>query len=55
MAHAKQKPETNRAMKDWFTVDKEGLAKVLGRRDKAFAVMELVQNAWTPKALPKLK
>ncbi len=33
-------------MKDWFTVDKEGLAKVLGRRDKAFAVMELIQNAW---------
>lgn len=33
-------------MKDWFTVDKEGLAKVLGRRDKAFALMELIQNAW---------
>lgn len=33
-------------MKDWFTVDKEGLAKVLGRRDKTFAVMELIQNAW---------
>lgn len=33
-------------MKDWFTVDKEGLSKVLGRRDKSFAVMELIQNAW---------
>jgi hypothetical protein len=33
-------------MKDWFTVDKEGLARVLGRRDKTFAVMELIQNAW---------
>lgn len=33
-------------MKEWFTVDKEGLARVLGRRDKAFAVMELIQNAW---------
>jgi len=33
-------------MRDWFTVDKEGLAKVLGRRGKAFAVLELIQNAW---------
>ena len=33
-------------MKDWFTVDKDGLAKVLGRRGKAFALLELIQNAW---------
>ena len=33
-------------MSDWFTVDKDGLAKVLGRRGKAFAVLELIQNAW---------
>ena len=33
-------------MRDWFTVDKDGLAKVLGRRGKAFAVLELIQNAW---------
>jgi hypothetical protein len=33
-------------MKSWFSVDKEGLAKILARRGKAFAVMELIQNAW---------
>jgi len=33
-------------MRDWFTVDKDGLAKVLGRRGKAFAMLELIQNAW---------
>ena len=33
-------------MRDWFTVDKDGLAKVLGRRGKAFAALELIQNAW---------
>lgn len=31
---------------DWFNVDKEGLAKILERRGRAFAVLELVQNAW---------
>jgi len=29
-----------------FEVDKEGLAKILERRGKEFAVTELVQNAW---------
>lgn len=38
-------------MKDWFTVDKEGLARVLGRRDKTFAVMELIQNAWDAESV----
>lgn len=33
-------------MREWFTVDKDGLAKVLGRRGKAFAMLELIQNAW---------
>ncbi|MBE0541683.1 MAG: hypothetical protein IH623_09895 [Verrucomicrobia bacterium] len=42
-------------MKDWFTVDKEGLAKVLGRRDKAFAVMELVQNAWDAEGASRVE
>lgn len=45
-ASANQKSQSRQRMKDWFTVDKEGLAKVLGRRDKTFAVMELIQNAW---------
>ncbi len=32
---------------EWFSVDKEGLAKILERRGgKLFAVYELIQNAW---------
>ena len=31
---------------DWFTVDKRGLAAQLERKGKAFAVFELIQNAW---------
>ena len=30
----------------WFNVDKSGLAAILERRGKAFALFELVQNAW---------
>lgn len=30
----------------WFEVDKEGLAKLVERRGKAFVVHELLQNAW---------
>lgn len=30
----------------WFEVDKQGLARILERRGKAFAVLELLQNAW---------
>lgn len=30
----------------WFGVDKEGLAKLIEKRGKAFALYELVQNAW---------
>ena len=31
---------------DWFAVDKEGLAALLERKGKAFAILELIQNAW---------
>lgn len=31
---------------DWFSVDKEGLAKLLDKRGKKFAVAELLANAW---------
>jgi hypothetical protein len=31
---------------NWFEVDKDGLAKILERRGKAFALAELVSNAW---------
>lgn len=34
----------------WFEVDKEGLAKLLERRDKSFVLFELVQNAWDTNA-----
>lgn len=30
----------------WFEVDKAGLAQLLAKRGRAFAVAELVQNAW---------
>jgi hypothetical protein len=35
------------AKNEWFTVDKEGLAKLLERRGgKSFVVFELIQNGW---------
>lgn len=30
----------------WFEVDKQGLAKLLEQRGKAFALFELIQNSW---------
>lgn len=33
-------------MKDWFSVDKLGLAKILERKGKEFVLLELIQNAW---------
>ena len=30
----------------WFEVDKRGLAALLERRGRFFAILELVQNAW---------
>jgi hypothetical protein len=35
---------------EWFTVDKEGLAQLLARRGKVFALYELIQNAWDTNA-----
>jgi hypothetical protein len=29
-----------------FVVDKKGLAKLLERKGKSFAIVELIQNAW---------
>lgn len=43
---------------DWFTVDKAGLAAQLEKRGKAFAVFELIANAWdsgTPRVDVSLK
>lgn len=33
-------------MSNWFTVDKGGLAAILERRGKVFALFELIQNSW---------
>lgn len=33
-------------MTAWFEIDKDGLASILERRGKAFALAELVSNAW---------
>lgn len=35
---------------NWFDVDKEGLAKLLEGRSRAFVIYELVQNAWDTSA-----
>jgi len=37
-------------MKNWFEVDREGLAKLLERRGKSFVLHELIQNAWDTAA-----
>lgn len=37
------------ATKDWFRVDKEGLAKLMERRGKQFVLYELLSNAWDTK------
>src|SRR2546429_2681653 len=33
-------------MNNWFEVDKQGLARILERKGKEFALFELIQNAW---------
>ena len=33
-------------MKEWFKVDTKGLAKILERKGKEFALFELIQNAF---------
>lgn len=32
--------------KNWFEIDKHGLAQILARKGKEFAVFELIQNCW---------
>jgi hypothetical protein len=36
----------NKTTKQWFDIDRAGLAKILQRKGVEFAVFELVQNAW---------
>src|SRR6266481_1125108 len=42
-AKQSEHPERNQ---QWFVVDKEGLRKTLSRKGKAFAIYELLQNAY---------
>ena len=41
-------------MRNWFEVDKLGLAQLLERKDKEFALFELVQNAWDEPGVTKV-
>src|SRR5213594_1400408 len=41
-------------MKNWFEVDKQGLAKILERRGKEFALFELIQNGWDEPGVTKV-
>jgi hypothetical protein len=41
-------------MRTWFEVDKLGLAQLLERRGKEFALFELVQNGWDEPGVTKV-
>src|SRR5439155_3396882 len=41
-------------MKEWFKVDTEGLAQILERKGKEFALFELIQNAWDEPGVTKV-
>ena len=50
--HGTATPEDN--MRNWFEVDKLGLAQILERKGKEFALFELVQNAWDEPGVTKV-
>src|SRR5438876_6624914 len=41
-------------MNNWFEVDKQGLAKLLERKGKEFALFELIQNGWDEPGVTKV-
>jgi hypothetical protein len=47
-------PKIAQNTKNWFEVDKEGLAKILERKGKEFALFELIQNAWDEPSVSKV-
>ena len=47
-------PASNQNTKNWFEVDKEGLARILERKGKEFALFELIQNAWDEPGVSKV-
>src|SRR5690349_17135775 len=41
-------------MKNWFEVDRQGLAQILERKGKEFALFELIQNGWDEPGVTKV-
>jgi hypothetical protein len=39
---------------NWFDVDRQGLAKLLEKKSKAFLIYELLQNAWDEKGVTRV-
>lgn len=40
---------------NWFEIDKKGLAQVLARKGKEFAIFELIQNSWDEAGVTKVE
>ncbi len=51
-ARGKSAPTKN--TKNWFEVDREGLARILERKGKEFTLFELIQNAWDEPGVSKV-
>jgi hypothetical protein len=51
---AAQKKQISRHTRNWFEVDKAGLARILERKGKEFALFELIQNAWDEPGVTKV-
>src|SRR5438093_6429943 len=47
-------PRISQSTRNWFEVDKQGLAKILERRGKEFTLFELIQNAWDEPGVSKV-
>src|ERR1051326_2762588 len=41
-------------MNKWFEVDRQGLAQILERKGKEFALFELIQNGWDESGVTKV-
>ena len=41
-------------MNNWFEVDRQGLAQILERKGKEFALFELIQNGWDEPGVSKV-
>jgi hypothetical protein len=52
--HTQAKQTSSSTGNAWFAVDKQGLAKILERKGKEFALLELIQNAWDEPGVNKV-